>query len=466
MKIEILNFGPINRCEYDLNKSLIVTYGENNIGKSYAMQVIYLLLKKIRMYTDYFSYMEMFYPEARENREGIEKILKNFVINNEIQVLDVTNEIIHNYKKNLEKLLLNEFQASLENTFGTYDKILEQTPVIKLQIDSENEYKFLLNENKVEANIKIEKVLLKKTSSDFHKSRKNKGHYDIYVYENHVNTPVNLMIDKINELSRNFARNFLRWMKDVYFLPASRSGIYTGMSSFGPIMAQLSQNRAYFNRSFQIPSIPEPISDYYMALSNIRNDRNVKLEEIVHEIEEEILKGEVKFDSRKKALIYQGKIMEHSFEMNDVSSMVSEISPIVAYLKYIVRTGNKSKLTTNASTIIFIEEPEAHLHPINQIKLMKSFTKLVKLNIKLVIASHSNYIFNELNNRVLAGELNQNMYSPILMKLENEKSNTYYMDMDEFGVNDNNFADASELLCEERENLIVELMEKMENEDK
>ena len=158
--------------------------------------------------------------------------------------------------------------------------------------------------------------------------------------------------------------------------------------------------------------------------------------------------------------------MEHSFEMNDVSSMVSEISPIVAYLKYIVRTGNKSKLTTNASTIIFIEEPEAHLHPINQIKLMKSFTKLVKSNIKLVIASHSNYIFNELNNRVLAGELNQNMYSPILMKLENEKSNTYYMDMDEFGVNDNNFADASELLCEERENLIVELMEKMENEDK
>ena len=335
-----------------------------------------------------------------------------------------------------------------------------------MQIDSENEYKFLLNENKVEANIKIEKVLLKKTSSDFHKSRKNKGHYDIYVYENHVNTPVNLMIDKINELSRNFARNFLRWMKDVYFLPASRSGIYTGMSSFGPIMAQLSQNRAYFNRSFQIPSIPEPISDYYMALSNIRNDRNVKLEEIVHEIEEEILKGEVKFDSRKKALIYQGKTMEHSFEMNDVSSMVSEISPIVAYLKYIVRTGNKSKLTTNASTIIFIEEPEAHLHPINQIKLMKSFTKLVKSNIKLVIASHSNYIFNELNNRVLAGELNQNMYSPILMKLENEKSNTYYMDMDEFGVNDNNFADASELLCEERENLIVELMEKMENEDK
>lgn len=465
MKIEIVNFGPINRCEYDLSKSLIVTYGENNIGKSYAMQVIYLLLKKIMMCADYYYYMEKFYPDIKEQREEIADILKNFVLNSEIQTLDVTNDIIFNYKKNLEKLLLNEVQVSLENTFGAYEEILKQNPVIKLQLDGANEYTFLLNENKMEINIEAKKVFLKKTISDFHKSRNNKGHYDIYVYENHINTPTNLLMEKINELSRNFAHNLLGQMKGVYFLPASRSGIYTGMSSFGPIMAQLSQNRAYINRSFQIPSIPEPISDYYMALSNIRNDKNIKLEEIAREIEEEILKGEVKFDSRKKTLLYQGKVKEHSFEMNDVSSMISEISPIVAYLKYIVRTGNRAKFTMNASSIIFIEEPEAHLHPINQIKLMKIFTKLAKTNIKLVIASHSNYIFNELNNRVLAGELDKNTYSPILMKWENEKSNTYYMDMDEFGVNDNNFADVSEQLCEEREELIVELMEKMENEN-
>lgn len=146
--------------------------------------------------------------------------------------------------------------------------------------------------------------------------------------------------------------------------------------------------------------------------------------------------------------------------------MVSEISPIVAYLKYIVKQGNnRIKATMNAASIIFIEEPEAHLHPLNQIKLMKSFTRLAKSNVKLVMASHSNYIFNELNNRVLAGELGKSTYSPILMKCENEESNTYYMDMDEFGVSDSNFADASEILCDEREELIIKLMEKMENEN-
>ena len=43
MKIKIVNFGPIKEFEFDLSKKLIVTYGDNNIGKSYAMQVVYLL---------------------------------------------------------------------------------------------------------------------------------------------------------------------------------------------------------------------------------------------------------------------------------------------------------------------------------------------------------------------------------------------------------------------------------------
>lgn len=61
--------------------------------------------------------------------------------------------------------------------------------------------------------------------------------------------------------------------------------------------------------------------------------------------------------------------------------------PIVAYLKYIVKQGNnRIKATMNAASIIFIEEPEAHLHPLNQIKLMKSFTRLAKSNVKLVMA--------------------------------------------------------------------------------
>ena len=40
MKVIIENWEPIEKCEYNLDKSVSVTYGENNIGKSYAMQCI------------------------------------------------------------------------------------------------------------------------------------------------------------------------------------------------------------------------------------------------------------------------------------------------------------------------------------------------------------------------------------------------------------------------------------------
>lgn len=44
------NRGPVKDFEYYFSKSVIVTYGDNNIGKSYAMQVVYLSLKHLVAY--------------------------------------------------------------------------------------------------------------------------------------------------------------------------------------------------------------------------------------------------------------------------------------------------------------------------------------------------------------------------------------------------------------------------------
>jgi len=469
MRIEILNWGPIQRCEYDLDKSLIVTYGENNIGKSYAMQVVYLLLKNMRNFVDMRIHLGKYFSELDIEEKVIEEVVKDFSMEKTYSK-EITGLVLSEYEKILENFLLKEFRASLRNTFGTYEKMIDHNPKITLDVGEGSNYVLLLKDNKVKADIDTKKVYLKKTTSEFHKSRNYKEHYDIYVKDNLISTPIKLVRQRISDLTKEFVMDFRKWMRAVYFLPASRSGIYTGMSSFGPIMAQLSQNRAFFNRSFQIPNIPEPISDYYMELSSIKADKSLKFEEFAQEIEQSILKGEVKFDNKQKALVYQGEATEQSLEMNDVSSMVSEISPIVGYLKFIIKTGYSqngkvSPVDKDAVSIIFIEEPEAHLHPLNQIKLMKTFAKFSKSNIKLIIASHSNYIFNELNNRVIAGDLNKDTYSPIVMKMENGKSNTYYMDMDEFGVRDTNFADAAELLYDEREDLVMELMERLENEN-
>lgn len=226
--------------------------------------------------------------------------------------------------------------------------------------------------------------------------------------------------------------------------------------------------------TIQIPSISEPVSDYFMALSTIRGGKQSKYTDIVQEIEDDILNGKVVFDTKRKMITYKGNDTQQAMDMSDVSSMVSEVSPITAYLKYIVSESGRfstriternadneeMKSETLPSNIIFIEEPEAHLHPSKQVTLMKILTKLSQNDVKLVMASHSNYVFNELNNLVIAGALSPMKYSPILMKYENGNSHTEKMRIDDLGADDENFSDVTEQIMQERDQLINQYIQK------
>ncbi|EIA9447638.1 hypothetical protein K7204_005517, partial [Escherichia coli] len=59
-------------------------------------------------------------------------------------------------------------------------------------------------------------------------------------------------------------------LKSVHYLPASRSGLYQALSAFGQIIAELSKNRSFLSKKIELPSISEPVSDYFIKLSDIR----------------------------------------------------------------------------------------------------------------------------------------------------------------------------------------------------
>ena len=98
----------------------------------------------------------------------------------------------------------------------------------------------------------------------------------------------------------------------------------------------------------------------------------------------------------------------------------------------------------------------AHLHPNNQVKLMEIFTELTNAGITLVMSSHSNYVFNKLNNLVLSGKLDYHIYQPIYLEKGAEGSISKPMHIDECGADDDNFIDVSEALYNEREQIIQE----------
>lgn len=460
MKVIIKRFGPINKFEYDLDKDMIVTYGNNNIGKSYAMQIVYLLLKTF--IGDMYVLMPRIYNQVYieplrgsdngEYQKRIENLIQKFM-NSDTQAQEITQDIVDAANNLISFTFMSAFMNSCRSTFGNLEKTLDEEPEIILQSE-EYTINIDLKREKITGQINIKPVYLKKASSDFHKSRNSRTHLDIYVVDD-VEKPKELVFQEIKKIFVRYTNLISGNFENVYFLPASRSGIYAGMNAFGSIVAELSKNRAYITKKIEFPGISEPISDYFISLSNIKAKENENLKKFYSDIEENILKGKVTFDKNRNALMYKPDNINASYEMTEVSSMVSEVSPIVAFLKYIIASSNKKY--RKIKSIVFIEEPEAHLHPNNQIALVEIFSKLINENVKLIMSSHSNYVFNKLNNLVLGKELNYKVYDPIVLEETPEGSVSKHIEVDELGANDENFIDVSEALYNEREEIIYKL---------
>lgn len=207
-------------------------------------------------------------------------------------------------------------------------------------------------------------------------------------------------------------------MREIYFLPASRSGLYQGLNSFAPIIAGLTQNRFFIsNKKIELPTLSEPVSDYYIDLSTINKKYfNKEYEDLIETIENRILNGKIEFDDESKNIIYEPKGLNLKLNLSESSSMVAEMSPLVLYLKHIINHKFQSekvfryfssKEQANNYDVLFIEEPEAHLHPEVQVELMKIFAKFSGHKLKVFITSHSNYMFQELNNLILDKQIDQ-----------------------------------------------------------
>lgn len=472
MRVTISNFGPIKQFEFDLCKDLIITYGMNNIGKSYAMQSLYLILKHL---LDMDCDSRNFYIEDVQGLAlEIKYSLKSLESTKYIDLTDKINGLLlkffnSKFKKGLENSFENTFGELAYSGSGTQDgasiDISVENIFVRIIIDKGIEIRNCEFKNKVFIGIPY-------SESNVALRREN----GVYLHPGKEETIDDVSLPNIQNMLNSHAMEEIRslafavskYISGIYFFPASRSGIYSGMSAFAPIMAEYSKNRELLKDKIELPSISEPIADYLILLSGVSGSNTPENELSIpaKEIEKEILKGEVTFDSIKKTLLYKPLNMNTRLKMNHVSSMVSEISPIVAFLKYIV-DGRKSKQEAHlaAKPIIFIEEPEAHLHPENQLKLAEVFVMLVKSGMKIVASSHSNYIFNKLNNMVLEGVLPTSIYSPVLLGQTLGGSVSKQMEMSKFGVEDENFMDVIERLYEEREEIIERINLEAESDD-
>lgn len=495
MKIKLSNFGPIREFEIDLDKDFHLLIGQNNIGKSYAITAIYLISKALldlrsNRSVNYSSlYFEYLIDKNEENKSS-EQILSE-LFKGKKQELDITKIVGENLKEIINASLVRSLENSFTSTFTSLNnlenKFNPETNITRIRISS---YGTSLTIGISDGRLYIEEM---DHASKFvvKKSKRNRnihfGTNDTSIYYREADSESG----RNREMDSQFAQQynlligirfrvmvelFTKGINGIHYLPASRSGLYQALSAFGQIIAELSRNRSFLSKKIELPGISEPVSDYFIKLSDIRvlkrNFEDKKINQIAKEIEDTILDGKVEFNPQTKQLMFYPNGTRLKLELSSTSSMVSELAPIVSYLRYVI-TRNETVTARRNSTrkedmkaLIMIEEPEAHLHPEIQIKLTELFEKLLGVNIKLIITSHSNYIFNKVNNLIIKNTheknnegLNLKNVRSLVFKRTERGSIALPLDIDELGIDDNNFSFATETLFDEKMQLFSELNE-------
>ena len=81
---------------------------------------------------------------------------------------------------------------------------------------------------------------------------------------------------------------------------------------------------------------------------------------------------------------------DSALPLMNTSSMVSELAPVVLYLRHVVWPGE----------VLIIEEPESHLHPAMQVEFIRHLAAAVRAGIRIMITTHSEWVLDELANLV------------------------------------------------------------------
>ena len=135
-----------------------------------------------------------------------------------------------------------------------------------------------------------------------------------------------------------------------------------------------------------------------VSLGNPNAQRKESDYPLAQDLEQNLVGGEIRIASNPVGypeFLYRPYGWERDIPLANTSSMVSELAPVVLYLRHVVQPGDT----------VIIEEPESALHPAMQVELTRLLAAAVKAGIRIIITTHSEWILEELANLVLMSEL-------------------------------------------------------------
>ena len=187
----------------------------------------------------------------------------------------------------------------------------------------------------------------------------------------------------------------------AFYLPADRTGV---MHAHNVVVSALIESAAMtgLRPTARTPMLSGVLADFLEQLIELDRSpyrRGERRHDFGTPIEKAILAGSVGVDRSETIgyphFTYRPEGWNESLSLMNASSMVSELAPVVLYLRHMVGPGN----------LLIVEEPESHLHPAMQVEFTRQLAALVHVGIRVIVTTHSEWVLEELANIVRRSEL-------------------------------------------------------------
>lgn len=200
-----------------------------------------------------------------------------------------------------------------------------------------------------------------------------------------------------NDIIVSFGGPFSR---PAHFLPADRAGIlHVHQVVIRSLISSATLPVRPSDSSRQLLSgVLGDFLDQLVSLAGLPDCEESVLGDLAKRIEEDVLQGIIKVGSTEidyPSFLYRPRGWDRDLALVNSSSMISELTPVILYLRHVVRPGD----------LLVIEEPESHLHPEMQAKFTRQLVTAVQSGVRILITTHSEWILEELANLVRLSDL-------------------------------------------------------------
>ena len=407
VEIAVKNFGPIAEANIDL-RPLTVFVGPSNTGKTYFATLVYALHGAFNGFSD-SSFLS---PVKSEVMGVFSKLLTGLTTpRTEIQeILDKLNirerpfKLSDMPKEIRQKLGIiikdpHFFREGLQDELKNCFNLSSISELMRLIGEQRNETSVLLRiGERVQKYWNIEmRISESEVKLDSSTSLDSPTCEDVVLLPEGWLASGELLVEDNSVRISSFG--YVGWQSSRYYLPAARSGIMQSHRVIASALVKRS-TRVGLEGFPEVPTMSGVIADFMEKIILYEEGKypNDEMKYLTEALETDVLEGQIRLKPSTSGypdFHYLPKGTNEEIRLSQTSSMVSELAPLVLFLKSGIKSGDT----------LIIDEPEAHLHPGAQADMAVILARLVRAGVRIIVTTHSDWLLQEIGNLIRVGEL-------------------------------------------------------------